>query len=71
MPAVDEDPGIGRLSLALGEGGVDPVRGGEKIFLDLLSGSVIDLKRGTFAVRISWAASQHYFDVKEVNVVLR
>ena len=70
MPAVDEDPGV--VILHPGEGGVDPVRGGEKIFLDLLSGRVIDLKRRTCdGVIINRVASQRYFDVAEVNVVLR
>ena len=70
LPAVDKNPGVGILHL--GEGGVDPFRGGEKIFLDLLSSRVIDLKQGTYDwVIISWAASQSYFDVEELNVVLR
>ena len=44
LPAVDEDPG----GLPLGEGGVDPVRGLEKVLLYLLPSCVINLKPGIF-----------------------
>ena len=73
LPAVDEDPGVGRLSLALGEGGVDPVRGLEEVLLDLLPSQVIYLRgeEDSSSVIISWGTSQHYFDVEKVNVVLR